>query len=252
MLIDITIAVFAFILMVIGYFAGALIQIVKIAALVCSYFIASWSAPILSAIMVEQLGLNFMAHEMVSMGVCWTLSYFILVMIGKAFAETINDNSESFSSADQVLGLLVGLLKAVVFVVLMVYVIGMFKEQIFKYRPEVRETFSESLVMQALSKTSLVEKFLPDEMVGLLHLSRDMSDKVKAKRIQESDEAQNLIKNPIINELLQDEAFQKKAREGDVLELMKDDRLMKALQDKEVVDLLNKLGSGAVYNQKND
>ncbi len=245
MLIDITTVVFALILMVMGYFAGALIQIVKIAALICSYFIAEWSAPILSAVMVEQLGLNFMAHEFIAMAICWTVSYFILSMVGKAFAETINDNSESFSSADQVLGLLVGLMKAAVFVVLMVYMVGMFKEQIFRFRPEVRKTFSESVVMHALSKTSLVEKFLPDELVGLMHLSRDMSDKSRARQIQESDDARKLMQNPIINELLNDEEFKKKTREGDVLELMKDERIMKALQDKDIVDILNRMGRDA-------
>ena len=252
MLIDIVTAVFTLILMVMGYFAGALIQIVKIAALICSYFVAQWCAPIVSAVIVEQLDWNFMGNQMVSMGVCWTLFYFILAMVGKAFADTINDNSESFSSADQVVGLLVGLLKAVVFVVLMVYMVGMFKEQIFKYRPEVRDVFAESLVMQALSKTSLVEEFLPSEVVGLLHLSRDLGDESKARRIQQSDEAQKLLKNPVINELLHDENFQKKAREGDVLELMKDDRLTKALQDKEVVNLLNKLGNNAAKSDEKD
>ena len=86
---------------------------------------------------------------------------------------------------------------------------------------------------------------LPDELVGLMHLSRDMSDKSRARQIQESDDARKLMQNPIINELLNDEEFKKKTREGDVLELMKDERIMKALQDKDIVDILNRMGRDA-------
>ncbi len=242
MFIDATLAVLAVFLMITGYFAGALSQLVKIAILIASYLASKWMSPIISDILFQNLGISIPAQEMVSMLGTWLVVYIILSILGRSLTFAVLSSSNTIDSADAVLGALVGLLKTAIFAVLLVFLIGAFKDVIFKHRPQLKEVIAESKVMEVLSKTSLAQEFMPDEVLVLSKLAKGMTDPKKAEKIRKSKQMQKLMRNKMIKQLMDDPQARLQMENGDMMELMKNENFQKAMTDGELLRQLGELG----------
>lgn len=242
MAIDVACLVFCLLYMVFGYYAGGMRQIFKIAALVAASIAAIWASPIVSALMAEKFSIENVYAGYVGVAALWIGVYLLLSQFGKLFAKTLTENSERIGEADKLLGTLLGLIKAALIMLILVVVLGSFKEQIYKKRPETIELIEKSRVIRLLLKTGAAKYFLPDETLALFNMAGKAVKKKDGKLESNDIKSKELFEKPSFQEVIKDEELQRQLREGELLDVISNPKFQKLLADPEVRDQILEMG----------
>lgn len=244
MVIDIVCLSFCLLYAIFGYFTGGLRQVFKLVAIVLAYLAAMWIVPVVLDLLYPHLGGYLVVIEFVCMAVVWAVLYLFLSYLGKLFIVTVIKASETVSSIDKYFGFFIGLLKAVVIIVLLMYFIGSAKESIFRLHPETRDIFEASETVAILTEINIIDEVFPEQAEDIYKLLTGMSKKAKQKVVVKDPEMKRLLENRDFVSLTGDENAMEDMRNGRMEELMEDPRFQKIIKDADIRTLLEKMKSG--------
>ena len=112
-----------------------------------------------------------------ALAACWLVLYLLLYRLGKMLVVSLKEGSETIGVFDGLLGVFLGIVKAALILVILILLLGMVKDQVFKTRPETVGVFQESHVMRFLARTGAIDYITPDEALRLYrHLKAQLLD----------------------------------------------------------------------------
>ncbi len=240
MIIDLACLIFASLYAVFGYFVGGLLQAVKLAALVLAYLGSIWMAPILRAWLAEHVGNVHGVGQFMALAACWLVLYLLLYRLGKMLVVSLKEGSETVGVFDGLLGVFLGIVKAALILVILILLLGMVKDQVFKTRPETIAVFQESHVMRFMARTGAIDYITPDETLRLYrHLKAQLLDEkqpsqtkpvVKKKKKDSVASVEKALKNPKLLQDLQSENIFEVINSPEFQALLRDPNVRKAIE----------------------
>jgi uncharacterized membrane protein required for colicin V production len=242
MLIDVLCIGFCLLYGLFGWFSGGLIQVFKIGAMIAAYFGAIWIEPLLTEILVEQTGIESVLFSWGSLLVSWIVIYLILDVLLNLLIKTMRQASDGLTRADRILGMIIGLLKAGVMIVLLVLLFSLVKDRLYKLKPNLAEIIQSSMVMQLVANSRAADYILPDDLIHLTELAHQATEPEGKAALMKDPAFKGLSEVPEFQQLSADPKFRDAVNEGRMADIFSDPRVQRLLNDPKVREMLLKLG----------
>lgn len=284
MIIDVVCAAFCLVYAVLGFLSGGLKQLVKLVAVILAFFSANWASPIFASILSQYIKISSNYLEIIALLVAWICFYIIFSIIGRIFARMLYEASETISGLDNIVGMILGLAKALVIIFLLSWVVNSYRSTIIHHRPESRQTLNESYVMKTASKVNSLSDVLPDETVDMVDFLGNLTNNLKigesspgsssknnyiknltgskknkkaqpkedpaklaVKKVQNSekgDAIEELKKHKSFKKVLDDKEFMDSIKDKNRQELINDPRVKELMENPQIMNLIKAIQGG--------
>jgi len=218
---DIVCMVFVLAFLILGLLSGFLSQVVRIAALVGAFLLASAASSYSRSLLAKWMNVETLLGDLLSLFLAWVACYIALILIGTVLVRIIRGSSQSIKFLDRVMGGGVGAFKGFLIVYLIACALVLLREPLKELIPNQYPDLSTSRL------AVFAEQHNVFSMIGLPD-----ADKLKGLTLALGDKEKRhvLIHDPAIKEIKQNKAFKR---------LMNDKEFQKAVDRKELSAILN-------------
>ncbi len=233
-----------------GWLKGGLLRVVHIGSLAVASVAAVWAKPIVMDLLKEYLGNTLPYPPLWAMGGTFILVFLVLNITLSDYVQSLIDESDSVSSMNRILGASLGLATSVVIITVSLVMFSHIKDTVFRHKPELVKTYQSSKVVDFVMSTSFKNLLLPSQLMDTLRLEQAMKDPAWKEKLENTEELESLIHNPVFETLRQNEEAMALIQSQDMMGLLQNDafqdvlsdpKLMELFENKNIGDLLKRL-----------
>ena len=218
---DILCVVFVLAFLILGLLSGFLAQVVRIAALVGAFLLASPASSYSRPFLMKWMDVETLLGSLLSLFLAWVACYIALILIGTILVKIIRGSSESIKFLDRIMGGGLGAIKGFLIVYLIACALVLLRDPLQRLIPDKYLDLKTSRLAVFAEQHNVFSMIGIPDVDKLEGLTQALGDKEK-RRV--------LINDPAMREITQNEAFQR---------LMNDKDFQRAVDRKELSAILN-------------
>jgi uncharacterized membrane protein required for colicin V production len=218
---DIVCVVLVLAFLILGLLSGFLSQVVRIAALVGAFLLASPASSYSRSLLAKWMNVETLLGDLLSLFLAWVACYIALILVGTVLVRIIRGSSQSIKFLDRIMGGGLGAVKGFLIVYLIACALVLLREPLKELVP------NKYLDLRTSRLAVFAEQHNVFSMIGIPDV-----DKLKGLTLALGDKEKRrvLINDPATKEIRQNKSFKR---------LMNDKEFQKAVDRKELSAILN-------------
>lgn len=230
MIIDLSIAGLIVLMILLGYFTGFTIQLIRIAAIIGAYLLAIPTGSLVAAFLARYLSMSPVVLSVICTVVCGLIIYIVLSVIASQLVKRLRDKSDTFSRIDHQLGAVAGGLKGLIVGYIALTALVFMVPSLSSALPQLPLEARQSVLTRFASKNNLIAKLKFPKFRAITKLALILSNRSAQKRAMQDPAFKRLIANPKARFLAEPKIIQA-ILEKNYLTLVEDGRVFDLIDD---------------------